>query len=78
MPPINVDIIEKAKTLKDRDSHLQDTDAIIAAQALLDPVSQRLLTVDTVLLNSQAIKNEEKRMRENNERQSELKVVDGL
>jgi len=64
--------------LKKKDPRLKDTDAIIAAQALLDRYSQRLLTADTDLLHSRIIKDKEKRMRDEYERNLELKVVDGL
>jgi len=78
LPPITVNIVEKAKMLKKKDPRLKDTDAIIAAQALLDRYSQRLLTADTDLLHSRIIKDKEKRMRDEYERNLELKVVDGL
>ena len=42
-----MEIPEEARHLKNRDGHPSDTDAAIAAQALLDPDSQRLLAADT-------------------------------
>ena len=42
-----MEILGEARLLKDRDGHPGDTDAAIAAQALLDPDSQRLLAADT-------------------------------
>lgn len=79
IPTITVDIIEKAKKLKKDDSRLKDTDAIITAHALLNSDSQKLLTaVDTTMLNSRVIKDEEEIMRNADQRNSKLKIVDGL
>lgn len=78
IPPVTVDIMEKAKELKKADSYLGDTDIIIVAQALLDRTSQRLLTADTKLTSSTVIKEEERKMRQNDQRDLELRIVDGL
>lgn len=78
LPPIKIDIVDEAKILKRLDSRLGDTDAIIAAQALLDPVSQKLLTVDTVMLNSKAIADEEIRLRKEGKRCMRMIVTDRL
>ena len=78
MPPLTLEIVQKAQELQEADTYLQDTDAIIAAQALLDPTSQRLLTHDKSLLRSSAIVNMEEKMRENGERSEELRVVDEI
>lgn len=77
-PPISVKILGEAELLKDGDGHLGDTDAIIAAQALLDPDSQRLLTADRKMLESEAIRGEEERLRNSGDRRAKLKIVDGL
>ena len=42
-----MEIPEETRLLKNRDGHPSDTDAEIAAQALLDPDPQRLLAADT-------------------------------
>ena len=54
-PAITMEILGEAKLPKDRDGHLSDTNAIMVAQALLDPDSQRLLTADRKMLDSDAI-----------------------
>ena len=78
MPPLTMDVYQKANELKNADSHLKDTDIIITAQALLDPNSERLLTNDRDLVNSRVIKEEEERMRQAGLRNVLLKIVDGL
>lgn len=75
---LTVKTLEKARMLMDNDEFLKDTDAIIMAQVLLDPKSQRLLTHDSVLMKSRTIKDEEKRMRASGQRELELRVVDGI
>lgn len=77
-PPITMNTLEEAKLLKDHDEYLDDTDAIIVAQVLLDPNSQRLLTVDRILLDSKVIIHEEKRLRDLGNRIAKLRIVDGL
>jgi len=78
LPPISMLILEKARELKSGDGNLKDTDAIIVSHTLLDPNSQRLLTADTDLLNSEFIKQMENEMRASRIRRKRLKIVDGL
>ncbi len=77
-PVITMKILGEAKLLKDRDEHLSDTDAIIVAQSLLDPDSQRLLTADRKMLDSDVIVDEEKHLRDSGSRRVQLRIVDGL
>ena len=48
------------------------TDALLAAQALLDPVSQKLVTRDSLLTNSAWLEEEERRMRRDGKRSVRL------
>ena len=78
MPPPNKKSIEIAMELKNRDSNLDMTDLLILSQALIDRESQRFLTTDKKLLDSDVIKQKEEELRDSNDRVKRLKIVDGL
>ena len=78
LPPPNKKSIEIAIELKTGDNNLDMTDLLIVAQALADKDSQRFLTRDKKLLDSEIIKKKEEELRNNNERNQKLKIVDGL
>jgi len=79
LPPPTKEAYKIAEELKNADGNLRDTDLLIVAQALIDPESERLLTPDKDLLDSEVIREKEKEMREiDNSRIKLLKIVDGL
>jgi len=78
LPPLTMLVVDKAHELIEMDSVLDNTDALIASHALMEPYSQRLLTDDRKLLDSEAIKEMDKRMNSDRIRKKRLKIVDGL
>lgn len=74
IPPITMEILEEANRLTDIDG----TDKIIAAHALLDPDSQRLISYDRRMINSKEFRKEEERLWEADKRKQRLTIVDGL
>ncbi len=74
IPPITMKILEEANRLTDIDG----TDKIIAAHALLDPDSQRLVSYDRRMIDSKEFRKEEERLREAGKRKYRLEIVDGL
>jgi predicted nucleic acid-binding protein len=78
LPSLNPDIFMCAQNLQGVETRLKDTDSLILAHAILDPISDRLITHDAILLHSNALQNEIGDRRTNGLRSNRLKIVDGL
>ena len=77
-PPPDPAAGDLARRLMARDSRLTKTDAFVAAQALLDPESQKVVTADSVLKRSAALAEVELQMRRDGERSEQLKFGDDV
>ena len=71
-PPPDPATAELAGQLTARDKKITKTDAFVAAQALLDAESQKVVTGDIVLRRSARLVEEEERMRRDGERSKRL------
>ena len=71
-PPLDPTVAAKASEAMRKVRNLTKTDALIAAQAMMDPESQMLVTADNLLLDSTWLKEEEVRMRNGGERARHL------
>ena len=78
LPPPTMEALKYVQEMKQNDRRLDVTDMLIAAQALADPESQILLTRDNILQHSWAIRDMEKRLRDEGERAERLRIVDGI
>ncbi len=76
LPPLNTAVVERADQLKARIVRLTDTDALLAAQALSDPLAQKVITRDHLLGSSDILKAVVREMLENGEREFSLKFDD--
>ena len=72
LPPLDTAVVERADQLKARIVGLADTDALLAAQALNDPLAQKVITRDHLLTGSHILKAVDREMRENGEREFAL------
>jgi len=75
-PPPNKTVIKIAFDILSRDKWFDPTDAIIAAHALCDEYSTRLLTTDTNMQTSKVLSELEEDLRKNEERKRKLKISD--
>ena len=75
-PPPEPATAELAGRLTARDRKMTKTDAFVAAQALLDTESQKVVTGDGVLRRSAQLAEEEERMRRDGERSKRLEFGD--
>ena len=76
LPPLNTAVVKRADQLKARIVRLTDTDALLAAQALSDPLAQKVITRDHLLGSSDILKAVVREMLENGEREFSLKFDD--
>ena len=72
-PPPDPAVAAKAQEAMREVKGMTKTDALIAAQALMDPESQKLATADNLLSDSSWLEDEEARMRRNGERSVRLR-----
>ena len=77
-PPPEPAVAEVAGQMMARVKGLTKTDALVAAQALMDPVSQKLVTKDNLLISSVWLIEEEQRMRRDGERLKHLRFEDNV
>ena len=75
-PPPEPAAAELAGRMMAGDRKMTRTDAFVAAQALLDPESQKVVTEDGILRRSAWVIEEENRMRRDGERTRRLKFDD--
>ena len=71
-PPPDPAVAAKASEAMRKVRNLTKTDALIVAQAMMDPNSQKLITTDKMILKAQWFAKEEKRMRNSGERSEHL------
>ena len=72
-PPPDPAVAAKAQEAMQKVKGMTKTDALIAAQALMDPESQRLATADRQLQSAKWLVEEENNMRKSGERSKHLK-----
>ena len=72
-PPPDPTVAAKASEAMREVGNLTKTDALIVAQALMDPESQRLVTTDKRIQKAKWLVDEEARMRKSGERSRHLK-----
>ena len=70
-------MLEIARRLRAADSYLDVTDALTVSHALADPNSI-FFTPDSKLTQNHKILECEKRLRDDNKRETELRISDGL
>ena len=75
-PPPEPAAAELAGRMMAGDRKMTKTDAFVAAQSLLDPESQKVVTKDDILRNSAWVAEEERRMRRDGKRTMRLKFDD--
>ena len=73
LPPPGPEEAEAARRILGKIPRLGMTDALIVAQALLDPKSQKMVTVDTLITTSHWLAEEERRMRQDGRRTEHLR-----
>ena len=73
-PPPDPETAELAAELMANVEGMTKTDAFVAAQALLDPMSQKLITNDTILKNAAWLIERELQMRRDGKRMKKLKI----
>ena len=73
LPPPGPAAIEMARRILDGAPRMATTDALIVAQALVDPESQKLITRDTLIADSGWLERLEREMREDGRRTKRLK-----
>ena len=78
MPPPQGAVLEIARCLRNVDSYLYMTDVLIISHALADPNSKFFFTPDSKLTQNHKILECEKRLRDDNKRETELRISDGL
>ena len=76
-PPPDPSVAEKAREAMRAVGGMTKTDALIAAQAMMDPESQKLITADGLILGSAWLADEEARMRGSGERSGRLRFENG-
>ena len=72
-PPLDPTVAAKAQEAMRGVKGMTKTDALIVAQALMDPESQKLVTTDKRIQGSYWLVDEEARMRKSGERSRHLK-----
>ena len=77
-PPSDPEVAAKASEAMREVKGMTKTDALIVAQALMDPESQKLLTTDDLILDSRWLEVEEARMRNSGERSKRLRFSEDL
>ena len=77
-PPPDPAVAAKASEAMREVKGMTKTDALIVAQALMDPKSQKLLTTDDLFLDSRWLEVEEARMRNSGERSMRLRFSKDL
>lgn len=75
-PPPNKRVIKISSRILDADDLFDTTDAIIAAHAISDAHSIRLLTTDTNMQNSRVLIKLEEGLRNDQKRKSKLRITD--
>lgn len=78
IPPPNKEIIELSGRILNDDERFDPTDAMIAAHALCDEYSSRLVTRDTNILFSVVLEKLEKDLIKNGKRKSKMKITPGF
>ena len=78
MPPPPGAVLEIARRLRAADSYLDVTDALIVSHALADPHSKFFFTPDSKLTQNPRVKELEKLLRIDNQRDAKLKISGGL
>ena len=77
-PPLDPTVAAKASEAMREVGNLTKTDALIVAQAMLDPESQKLVTTDELILDSEWLEKEERQMRGRGERSKHLRFSEDL
>ena len=77
-PPPDPTVAAKASEAMREVGNLTKTDALIVAQAMLDPDSQKLITTDKLILKARWFAKEEKRMRNSGERSEHLRFSEDV
>ena len=77
-PPLDPTVAAKASEAMREVGNLTKTDALIVAQAMLDPDSQELITTDKLILKARWFAKEEKRMRNSGERSEHLRFSEDV
>ena len=77
-PPPDPTVAAKASEAAREVKGMTKTDALIVAQALMDPESQKLLTTGNLILDSRWLEVEEARMRNGGERSERLRFSEDL
>jgi hypothetical protein len=75
-PPPNKIVIELSSRILNADDLFDTTDAIIAAHAISDELSTRLLTTDTNMQNSRVLIELEEELRNEEKRRYKLRITD--
>ena len=75
-PPPNKSVIELSSRILSDDNLFDTTDAIIAAHAISDEYSTRLLTTDTNMQNSRVLIELEAKLRNEEKRKHKLRITD--
>jgi hypothetical protein len=75
-PPPNKRVIELSSRILSDDNLFDTTDAIIAAHAISDEYSTRLLTTDTNMQNSRVLSELEAKLRDEEKRNYKLRITD--
>lgn len=75
-PPPNKTVIEISSRILNADGLFDTTDAIIAAHAISDEYSTRLLTTDTNMQNSRVLSELEEKLRNEEKRKHKLRITD--
>ncbi len=70
----NEEVCRLAAEIRERDYRIKPADSMIAAQALLDPDSTRLLTTDREVIESKAIDEINERLTKEGRRRRKLKI----
>ena len=73
-PPLDPETANLAAEIMANVEGMTRTDAFVAAQALLDPMSQKLITDDTVLKGAAWLIDRERQMRRDGKRIKKLKI----
>ena len=72
-PPPDPEVAAKARESMNKVKGMTKTDALIVAQAMMDPESQKLVTTDELILDSEWLEKEERQMRGRGERSKRLR-----
>ena len=77
-PPPDPAVAAKASEAMKEVKGMTKTDALIVAQAMMDPESQKLVTTDDLILDSQWLEEEEREMRGRGERSKCLRFSEDV